>query len=133
MSKKVAVTLSDELMECVEQYMNENGCSSVSKAVAEMVKRYVESNNEIAEQVVEKLDEKYKNMFTRIRLGSTMADKNAQVLIECLNAIAFKWDIKPMATDAHETELVEDSKKVVKERIENFKQKKDWKKSGSES
>lgn len=128
MSKKVLVTLPDELLDYVIQRQDENNIKSLSGTICDIIRKEKsnDGHTQVADAVVEKIEEKYKNLFTRIRLGTTAADKNVQVLIECFNALAFDKKLKPMPTTVMESEVVSDSRKVVKERIENFKQKKDW-------
>ena len=83
----------------------------------------------IADKVVDKIDERYKNMFTRLRLATNFSEQNIQIIMEMLNSmIIFQAINKTCTTDIFESEILLDSKRVVKERISHYKQKKDNKK-----
>ncbi|MFQ7464670.1 MAG: hypothetical protein ACLUTK_14165 [[Clostridium] leptum] len=85
----------------------------------------------MAKKVIDLLEGKYKNLFTRIRLASTMADRRTEVIVEILNSLVYHLE----AEDSYNTELmksaiVEDSENTVKRRVARLKQIKDNKKEG---
>ena len=85
-----------------------------------------EQTDIVAEKLLTKIEEKYKNMFTRLRLGVTTADKNSQVMLEILNSIILNLSMDKMYdTDILESNIVKESKDTVKNRIEKYKQLKD--------
>ena len=85
----------------------------------------------MAEKVINLLEGKYKNLFTRIRLASTMADRRTEVIVGILNSLVYHLE----AEDSYNPELmksaiVEDSENTVKRRVARLKQIKDNKKEG---
>ena len=85
-----------------------------------------EQTDIVAEKLLTKIEKKYKNMFTRLRLGVTTADKNSQVMLEILNSIILNLSMDKMYdTDILESNIVKESKDTVKNRIEKYKQLKD--------
>ena len=85
-----------------------------------------EQTDIVAEKLLTKIEEKYKNMFTRLRLGVTTADKNSHVMLEILNSIILNLSMDKMYdTDILESNIVKESKDTVKNRIEKYKQLKD--------
>ena len=82
----------------------------------------------LADCIVDKIKDRYENMFTRIRLGATTADRNSQVMIEILNSMIYALNITQCYnTDYLKTDVVRESQDIIKNRIEYYKQIKDSK------
>ena len=87
-------------------------------------------NNEFADLVAKKIAAEYENLFTRMRLGINTADRNSQVILEILNSIVFSLGVeKAFDTEVMQTDVVRDSKQIVKDRIARYKELKDNKKN----
>lgn len=123
---KKIIDFPDEIIDKVNLYRKENCLTSFCQALFCMIEER-EKEKKLEEKITEQLEDKFEKTMTRIRLGVSTTDKNVQILLECMNALAWKEDLKPMPTIVNETELLKDSRKVVKDRITHFKQKKDWK------
>lgn len=82
----------------------------------------VEADQRLAQQVADLVCEKLDATLVRIRLGSNGADRNSQILIELLNGLYAYNDIPSLvSTQQLTTPAVEEARRVVKERIENFR------------
>lgn len=80
------------------------------------------------QQKNQKLEEANQKQMTRIRLASNGADVSTQTVIEVLNTLCWQMQMKDFrSTDQMLHPVVEEAQKTVKERIANYKQKKDFK------
>ena len=82
---------------------------------------------EIAEVVSEIFAEENRKTFTRIRLASSTADKNIQILMEMMNTLLVVIGASEHAYTSRisKTKTWEQCEDVVKMRIAEYKQKKD--------
>ena len=124
------IKLSDEAAKVVSKIQNEKGYSW-NKALEFIIMDY-ENNCNVAEKVSKKVLEDLSKVLTRIRLGTTTADINSQVIIELLNAIIYQFNVEPMTTDYVQTTAVETSKKHVRNKIAKAKQNRDQKRHNKE-
>lgn len=120
------ITLSEDVIEYLESI---NG-SGISKTIELIVRQHKDMNGEqmkvLANMILNMFEEKYKNMFTRIRLASNSSDINSQIILEILNSIILNSEIEQYySTDIYESDIIKDSKKSVKDRIARLKQIKD--------
>lgn len=119
------IDFTEDECEYIEQYAVEHNIKNFTAALKQIVREHREAP-EIEKRILLAFDEKYKNLFTRLRLGTNETDKNVQILIECMNALASKFAIEALPTDVAETALLKESKEIVKDRIKRYKEKKDW-------
>lgn len=124
------IKLSDEAGQVVTRVQNERDLSW-NKALEYLVMDY-DRNCNVAEAVSKRVTADLNKILTRIRLGTTTADINSQVIIELLNALIYQFNVEPMTTDYVQTTAVEISKKFVRNKIAKAKQNKDQKKHDRE-
>lgn len=116
------IRLSIEDYEKIEQIRQEKGLADFSKAIC-----YAVQNCSALEKENIKLKEDNKKQMTRIRLASNGADVNTQILIEVINSLCWQLQIKDFrSTDKMLHPAMDEARKVVKERIANYKQAKDF-------
>lgn len=120
------ITLSEDVIEYLESISG----SGISKTIELIVRQHKDMNGEqmkvLANMILNMFEEKYKNMFTRIRLASSSSDINSQIILEILNSIILNSEIEQYySTDIYESDIIKDSKKSVKDRIARLKQIKD--------
>ena len=123
-------TLYNDNIKYVEALKEERNLHSYSAALDIIISEHRKNNGEqinaMSDIVVKKIETKFSNLFTRLRLGTGTADKNSQVIIEILNSLVLNQDIeKAYSTDVLESDIVKESKDIVKKRIERYKQIKD--------
>lgn len=124
--------LSEASLTYLDTYAKENHLSNTAaleRILCEHKEFCEEQGNQIAAQVVKLIDEKYSNMFTRVRLASTMADRNLEVVLEILNTflITYKVD-RAFTSEMAKSGVWEECDTTVKNRIAKYKQRKDNKK-----
>ena len=128
--------LTEETLSQIREYGERKGIDD-TKALTELVALGYRGTPDIDDIIVEKIlaafDAKYKNLFTRLRLGIRTADINSQIALEVLNTLAVNMNVKEkdvVTTDFFTNPSLKKSKEVVLERVASAKQKKDHKEKG---
>jgi hypothetical protein len=102
------------LTEALERILREHKCNSDKEI------------DILSNALLAKFDDKYKNMFTRIRLGSNTADVNSQIILEILNTMLITQSVNTAFTSKIvKSPVWEDCDIEVKRRIAEYKQIKD--------
>lgn len=128
---RVNLTISEQSKNYIEDYKKKNNYRSISEALDSIIKHSMNTDNVdlIADRILRKIEDKYDNLFTRLRLAGNSADINSQVIVEILNSMIINMNMKKsFMTDTVESQVVADSKKQIKNRIAYYKQLKDNKK-----
>lgn len=133
MPKQTAFWLSDEAIQYLDNFKTEQGLPSRKAALEKIIlthKNQPAQTDQLAHTVVQALEDKYKNMFTRIRLGTNTADINSQVIIEILNSMLISLNIgdKSYMTRTLKSDTVARSEQEIKDKIAYYKQLNDEKK-----
>ena len=76
--------------------------AALNKLICEHQENQGQEIDILAKKVIDLLEGKYKNLFTRIRLASTMADRRTEVIVEILNSLVYHLE----ADDSYNTELM---------------------------
>jgi hypothetical protein len=122
-------TLSQSSIEYIEGFAEEHGLSktaALEKIIDEHRSGAASVADTLSEAVVNKLDAKWGNIFTRIRLASTMADRNIEVLMEVINTLLYRLNVSgSILTTQSKHSVLQDGETEVKRRVELLKQKKD--------
>ena len=116
------IRLSIEDYEKIEQIRKEQGLADFSKAIS-----YAVQSCSALEKENIKLKEDNQKQMTRIRLASNGADVNVQILMEVINSFCWQLQIKDFRSTGQMLHpAIDEARKVVKERISNYKQAKDF-------
>ena len=127
---RLNITIDQSTKEYIDKVKKEKNLRSQSRAIDYIIMQERENDNVdvLADCIVDKIKDRYENMFTRIRLGATTADRNSQVMIEILNSMIYALNITQCYnTDYLKTDVVRESQDIIKNRIEYYKQIKDSK------
>ena len=134
--KQTAFRLSPESLEYLKKYQSEHGLKSLTAAVELIInndrKKEKNQSENLAKDIVNILEDKYKNTFTRIRLASRTADINSQIILEILNSMLYAPGMAStnfVSTDTLKNEIVEQAENQTKAKIAYYKQLKDNKKT----
>ena len=137
--KQTEFRLTPESLEYLKKYQSEHGLKSLTAAIELIISNDREKeknqNEDLAKEIVNVLEDKYKNTFTRIRLASRTADINSQVIIEILNSMLYSPSMSAtnfVSTDTLKNDIVEQAENQTKAKIAYYKQLKDNKKNGKE-
>lgn len=116
------IRLSIEDYEKIEQIRKEHGLADFSKAIC-----YAVQSCSALEKENIKLKEDNQKQMTRIRLASNGADVNVKILMEVINSFCWQLQIKDFRSTGQMLHpAIDEARKVVKERISNYKQAKDF-------
>lgn len=122
--------LSEAAENYLQEYAAQNGGNltlALDKIIMEHKQYYNGLLEAISDKVMEKFNDKYENLFTRVRLGANGADKNTQIILEVLNTMLFYSDAKEMevtSTDVIKSPVLSGAEETVKKRIEGYRVKK---------
>ena len=130
MNKKlISFKLSETTLNYLNEYSEENSLNrtqSLEKIVLENKKSQAEYNEKLTKLIVDKIDDKYKNLFTHLRLSTNFTDRNTQIMMEMLNSIIVGLDLKYTFTSRlSKSKIWEESEQFVSEKIAGYKQMKD--------
>lgn len=122
MKKKRSIDFEKDVFDYIMGYSVEKDIS-FSAAVNDIIKEYM-----VEDRVEQKIFAPLDKTLTRLRLGTSTADKNSQVIIEILNGMCNSLNVTPMLTNVYETSSVATARIEINNRVANFKQANDWKK-----
>jgi len=105
----------DHVLRVKEEHSSKSFSAALDIIISEHKKNNGEQINALADILIQKLDVKYGNLFTRLRLGVGTADKNSQVIIEILNSIILNQEMdRVYSTEVLEADITKESKDIVK-------------------
>lgn len=108
-----------------------NETQAIETIIAEHQKLSEEAEERLAETILKKFDEKYEEMFTRLKISSISFDKNSQIMMEVLNTFLIVENIKMLiSTEVMKSPVLEEAQEVLSKRIGKLKQKKDHRRRG---
>ena len=114
-------SLSEEAIQKINEIKEKNQLSSESKTIEFIVNKF--NNNDLIQDFLNAFDEKYGNLFTRMRLGVNSADKHNQIIIELLNTLFFVKGINELqSTEKIKVIPLKAAESVVTERITRFRE-----------
>lgn len=124
---KITIRAKDEDLDALEKIREDNHLSDMTKTIHHVIASYQKLTEENAA-----LKEENRKQITRIRLSSSGADMNAQIMMELLNTLLWQREMPGKgftSTDAEPHPYIAEAKKVVKDRVTRYKQVKDnkWK------
>lgn len=126
--------LSPKINEALVRYAKEQGETEtrvVEQALQAFLPEGKTQQEQLADLLLQKYDEKYQAYMTRVRLACRGADENLQILLEVVNTLLYLHGIKGSTlfpTDKMEHSLLQSAKQIVRERIARYKQAKDFQK-----
>lgn len=119
--------LMNSHIKIIHEVMEEEGFRFEVDALRFIIVNY-KKNKDAAEEVVKAFDEKYKDLFTRLRLATRTSEQNSIVLLDAINTLLFEFQNAKMLMPAEEGTIhpvVSSSKANLKEKINSYKQRKD--------
>jgi len=118
--------LSPDVLDYLNEKSTEWHCTQTEvfeRIVREHKTSTVDEAEYISEAVINKFEDKYKNLFTRLRLATDYTDKNVQTTLEILNSMLFFFNINTAVTShRNKTQVWIDCENEVKRKIAEYKQ-----------
>lgn len=125
---KKIFNLSQAELELLESLKNEFGYRTDIEALRHIFRSYKEkqSQEDFARLIADRVEEKFRNDFVRIRLASRTTEENTAILLDVANTVINKEKIDNcILVDVFEDPLIETSREHYREKIAYYKQLKD--------
>lgn len=122
--------LSEASEKYLQEYATKNGINmtaAIEKIIAEHRQYYDGFLEALSDKIMTRINAKYENLLTRVRLGANGADRNIQVVLEVLNTILYNSDMKdvePVSTDVLKSPVLSSAEETVRKRIAAYREKK---------
>lgn len=134
--RQIRIWVEENTNDYLLNYKEENKLKTIGVALDEIVRRQQEDDKDeysldymasvIAKVTSDKVHKDFTETLKKIRLGVNNTDRNTQILIELMNGHMDQQDYEYfLTTDIQESMPLEESKKVVQDRISKQKQNKD--------
>ena len=125
-TRQKAFRLSDTAINYLEEFGEKNNLNQTESLERIIREHKSQSDSEIdliTDKIIQKFDDKYKKLFTRLRLATNYTEKNVQVIIEILNRLIINMDYDDTYTSTlFKSKILEECEKEVKRRIAEYKQ-----------
>lgn len=121
--------LPNSVVNIIHNVMEKEGFKYEVEAVRFIIIQY-EYKEKFMKDVMAAFDEKYKDLFTRLRLGTRTAEQNSIVLLDAINTLLYQFDgidkLMPAGSFDTVNPVVKESKVQLAERINAYKQRKNY-------
>ena len=126
--------LSEENISYIQDMAAKWGISknaALEKIILEHKEYCIGSTEALANILLQKFKEEYDNTFIRTRLAATAAERNTLQLLELANTFFAAPDNQYnfLSTETRKSPIIQASEDVIKQRISNYKQKADFRKT----
>lgn len=135
--KQMNYRLTDTAINYIDSIADINNLSktdALELIIREHQKQSADELDKISDAVVKKIEDKYKNFYTRLRLSTNYTDRNVQIALEVLNTllVGLSLDKNAITTKNGKSKTLIQCEQEVTRRIAEYKQYNDNKKSGAE-
>lgn len=122
--------LYEDTINGIKEYADKNRMTS-SEVIEMLWENFQAGNSDKTDVIIDKVAERFENLFTGFRLASRQSEKNTAVLIQAMNSIAVKMNCDTfISTDKYLSPVISGSEKYVKDKIAGYKQNADFKNTG---
>lgn len=133
--KQMNYRLTESAISYIETVADNNNLSktdALELIIREHQKQSDDELEKISSAVVDKIENKYKNFYTRLRLSTNYTDRNVQIALEVLNTIlvGLSLDKNAITTKNGKSQTLIQCEQEVTRKIAEYKQYNDNKKSG---
>lgn len=128
---------TEDEIEIIKEVMADKGIKSEVGAIRFLLESYKEGKEDknqknslvdlITENVLRAVDEKYKNLFTRLRFASKTSEENSVLLLDVANTfLQYHPEITDcVSVDRYVSPIIDESRIAYRRKIERAKQVKD--------
>ena len=122
--------LYEDTINGIKEYADKNRMTS-SEVIEMLWENFQAGNSDKTDVIIDRVAERFENLFTGFRLASRQSEKNTAVLIQAMNSIAVKMNCETfISTDKYLSPVISGSEKYVKDKIAGYKQNADFKNTG---
>ena len=122
--------LYEDTINGIKEYADKNKMTS-SEVIEMLWETFQAGNSNKTDVIIDKVAERFENLFTGFRLASRQSEKNTAVIIQAVNTLAVKMNCDTfVSTDKFKSPVISGSEKYVKDKIAGYKQNADFKNTG---
>lgn len=122
--------LYEDTINGIKEYADKNRMTS-SEVIEMLWETFQAGNSDKTDIIIDRVAERFENLFTGFRLASRQSEKNTAVLIQAMNSIAVKMNCETfISTDKFKSPVIAGSEKYVRDKIAGYKQNADFKNTG---
>lgn len=122
--------LYDDTINGIKEYADKNKMTA-SEVIEMLWETFQAGNCDKTDVIIDKVAQRFENLFTGFRLASRQSEKNTAVLIQAMNSLAVKMNCDTfISTDKYLSPVISGSEKYVKDKIAGYKQNADFKNTG---
>lgn len=114
----------------IQEYADEHRMTA-SEVIEMLWETFQAGNSDKTDVIIDKVAQRFENLFTGFRLASRQSEKNTAMLIQAMNSIAVKMNCETfISTDKYLSPVISGSEKYVKDKIAGYKQNADFRNTG---
>lgn len=122
--------LYEDTINGIKEYADKNKMTS-SEVIEMLWETFQAGNSNKTDVIIDKVAERFENLFTGFRLASRQSEKNTAVIIQAVNTLAVKMNCDTfVSTDKFKSPVIAGSEKYVRDKIAGYKQNADFKNTG---
>lgn len=122
--------LYDDTINGIKEYADKNKMTA-SEVIEMLWETFQAGNCDKTDVIIDKVAQRFENLFTGFRLASRQSEKNTAVLIQAMNSLAVKMNCDTfISTEKYLSPVISGSEKYVKDKIAGYKQNADFKNTG---
>lgn len=122
--------LYDDTIDGIKEYADKNKMTA-SEVIEMLWETFQAGNCDKTDVIIDKVAQRFENLFTGFRLASRQSEKNTAVLIQAMNSLAVKMNCDTfISTEKYLSPVISGSEKYVKDKIAGYKQNADFKNTG---
>lgn len=122
--------LYEDTINGIKEYADKNKMTS-SEVIEMLWENFQVGNSDKTDIIIDRVAERFENLFTGFRLASRQSEKNTAVIIQAVNTLAVKMNCDTfVSTDKFKSPVIAGSEKYVRDKIAGYKQNADFKKTG---
>lgn len=122
--------LYEDTINGIKEYADKNRMTS-SEVIEMLWENFQAGNSDKTDVIIDRVAERFENLFTGFRLASRQSEKNTAVIIQAVNTLAVKMNCDTfVSTDKFKSPVIAGSEKYVRDKIAGYKQNADFKNTG---
>ena len=122
--------LYEDTINGIKEYADKNRMTA-SEVIEMLWETFQAGNSDKTDVIIDRVAERFENLFTGFRLASRQSEKNTAVIIQAVNTLAVKMNCDTfVSTDKFKSPVISGSEKYVRDKIAGYKQNADFKNTG---
>lgn len=122
--------LYEDTINGIKEYADKNRMTA-SEVIEMLWETFQAGNSDKTDVIIDKVAQRFENLFTGFRLASRQSEKNTAVIIQAVNTLAVKMNCDTfVSTDKFKSPVISGSEKYVRDKIAGYKQNADFKNTG---